>query len=85
MKTSDSPILKAVTRINQGKNRIISIPHAWCHEKGNPDQIHMVIGNLIIISTIEDFDTLVKAISCLEKAGLFIQLEGAEMELVSHE
>lgn len=76
--------LKSVTRINQGQNRIISLPRAWFRGKGDPDQIHMVVGNLILVSTIEDFDTLVKAVFCLEKAGLFIQLEEAELELVSH-
>ena len=82
MNTPDT--LKSVTRTGNGYNRIISLPQAWIHDKGDPDQIHIVVGNLILISTIEDFDTLVKAVFCLEKAGLFMPLFEADMELVSH-
>lgn len=75
--------VKSVTRTGRNHNRIISLPQAWVKGKGDPDQIYMVIGNLILISTIEDFDTLVKAVFCLEKAGLFIQLSGIDMEVVN--
>jgi hypothetical protein len=66
-------------------NRIISLPHAWIREKGDPEDIRMMVGNLILISTKEDSDILDKAIDCLAQVGLFNPLTQTGLEIVRAE
>jgi len=53
MESDKTPIIltKKVTRADSGNARLISLPRKWINEKGDPDKVIVLLGDLLIIGT----------------------------------
>lgn len=51
MEADKNPIIltKKVTRADSGNARLISLPRKWINERGDPDKVIVLLGDLLII------------------------------------
>lgn len=68
------PLLRAVTHSNGQNARRITLPTRWAEHALYPQQVHIIVGDLIIVSTVEDKQKALDAAKLLEENGMMTGL-----------
>ena len=97
MEAGKTPIIltKKITRADSGNAHLISLPHRWINERGIPDKVVVLLGDLLVIGVegdeqriqeiadLLDTENLIKLITDSKNQMRFAGEVHEEMEVVN--
>jgi len=72
MEANKNPIIltKKITRADSGNARLISLPRKWINERGDPDKVIVLLGDLLIIGVEGDEQRIQEIVDLLDTENL---------------
>lgn len=72
--TEPLAVFRAVSHAEGNNARRITLPATWVKRAMYPQEVHIIVGDLIIVSTVEEKDKALKAVEYLVEQGLMTAL-----------